>query len=79
MPGKAPSIEWALAFDCVEERTRAGAAQVLIVHGEGDALVPAANSRRLAAILPGATLQLLPRCGHNPQARRSCLDRAQPH
>mmetsp|Transcript_4384 Transcript_4384/g.12656 ORF Transcript_4384/g.12656 Transcript_4384/m.12656 type:complete len:464 (+) Transcript_4384:335-1726(+) len=41
--------------------------KVLIVHGEGDALVPAANSRRLAAILPGATLCVLPRCGHNPQ------------
>ncbi len=41
--------------------------QVLIVHGENDALVPAANSRRLAAMLPGARLEVLPACGHNPQ------------
>ena len=40
--------------------------QVLIVHGEGDALVPAWNSRRLAAGLHGARLVELDRCGHMP-------------
>ncbi|KAK9835008.1 hypothetical protein WJX81_003847 [Elliptochloris bilobata] len=40
--------------------------QVLVVHGEADALVPAWNSRRLAAGLPGARLIELDRCGHMP-------------
>ena len=48
------------------QRQRACCAQVLIVHGEGDALVPAWNSRRLAAGLPGARLVELARCGHMP-------------
>lgn len=41
-------------------------AQVLVVHGTADALVPAWNSRRLAAGLPGARLVELGRCGHMP-------------
>ncbi len=40
---------------------------VLIIHGVHDALVPASNSRRLAAMLPGCELALLQRCGHMPQ------------
>ncbi len=39
---------------------------MLILHGENDALVPAWNSRRLAALLPGATLRVYPECGHLP-------------
>lgn len=39
---------------------------MLIVHGEGDALVPAWNSRRLAAGLRCARLVELDRCGHMP-------------
>jgi pimeloyl-ACP methyl ester carboxylesterase len=42
-------------------------AQVLIIHGEGDALVPLSNSRRLAALLPGARLEVFSQCGHVPQ------------
>uniref|UniRef100_A0A061RJU7 AB hydrolase-1 domain-containing protein n=1 Tax=Tetraselmis sp. GSL018 TaxID=582737 RepID=A0A061RJU7_9CHLO len=42
--------------------------RVLILHGEGDMLVPASNSRRLAALLgPQADLIEIPRCGHQPQ------------
>lgn len=41
--------------------------KVLIIHGECDALVPVANSRRLASILPGTMLRIVPGCGHNPQ------------
>ena len=37
-----------------------------MVHGENDALVPAWNSRRLAALLPGAQLVIYPECGHLP-------------
>jgi pimeloyl-ACP methyl ester carboxylesterase len=39
---------------------------VLVVHGTADALVPAWNSRRLAARLPGARLVELGVCGHMP-------------
>ena len=42
------------------------AAQVLIVHGDKDALVPLWNSQRLAAMLPGVTLKVYPDCGHLP-------------
>lgn len=36
------------------------------MHGTADALVPAWNSRRLAAQLPGARLVELGVCGHMP-------------
>ena len=32
-----------------------------------DAVLPVSNSRRLAAMLPGARLVVLPACGHIPQ------------
>lgn len=32
--------------------------RILLVHGASDALVPAANSRRLAALLPGAEVRV---------------------
>jgi pimeloyl-ACP methyl ester carboxylesterase len=41
--------------------------QVLIVHGDRDALVPLSNSRALAAKLPNTQLQVVPQCGHVPQ------------
>lgn len=42
-------------------------AQVLIVHGDGDRLVPLRNSRRLAKLLGSAQLEIVPNCGHCPQ------------
>ena len=45
--------------------TRAAAIPILLVHGDRDALVPLANSRRLAAQL-GAALAVLPGRGHTP-------------
>ena len=41
--------------------------RVLIIHGAGDVLVPPANSRRLARMLPGAVLAEFDACGHVPQ------------
>ena len=41
--------------------------KVVIIHGEDDRIVPCSNSRRLAEIIPGCELKVLPRCGHNPQ------------
>ncbi|KAI0565441.1 Serine aminopeptidase S33 [Gracilaria domingensis] len=39
--------------------------QILIVHGESDAVVPLANSRKLAGGF-GAKLKIMERCGHVP-------------
>jgi pimeloyl-ACP methyl ester carboxylesterase len=36
----------------------------LVVCGESDLLTPPEQSREMAALIPGAQLQLLPRCGH---------------
>ncbi|CAL8467707.1 g7245 [Coccomyxa elongata] len=47
--------------------------KVLIIHGEQDALVPLWNSRRLAGVLPGASLQVFTCCGHMPM--EECPDR----
>ena len=44
----------------------ASGARVLIVHGENDAIVPVNNSRKLAAMLPGAKLVVMPGVGHMP-------------
>ena len=38
----------------------------LVVHGDQDALVPVENGRLLAGRVPGATLHILPGCGHLP-------------
>lgn len=46
---------------------RSSLSQVLIVHGENDALVPFRNSRKLAQIIPNAQFAGLSACGHNPQ------------
>ena len=40
--------------------------KVLIIHGVEDSLVPVANSRRLAQILPNAAFVEFERCGHMP-------------
>ena len=37
---------------------------LLVVCGEDDLLTPLAQSREIAAAVPGARLELLPRCGH---------------
>jgi pimeloyl-ACP methyl ester carboxylesterase len=37
---------------------------VLVLHGAEDSLVPARAGRELAALIPGARLELLPDCGH---------------
>jgi pimeloyl-ACP methyl ester carboxylesterase len=38
----------------------------LVIAGQLDPLVPAQLTRRIAASIPGAQLQLMPRCAHNP-------------
>jgi pimeloyl-ACP methyl ester carboxylesterase len=51
----------------------AGGVRVLLLHGTRDALVPAANSRRLARLLPGAELVEFEDCGHMPH--EECAER----
>lgn len=49
---------------------RTDAAQVraptLLLHGDADPLMPAAAAQMLAALIPGAQLELLPACAHAP-------------
>jgi pimeloyl-ACP methyl ester carboxylesterase len=44
-----------------------GGAPTLLLHGDGDRIIPASNSRALAAALPHAELEAVPACGHCPQ------------
>jgi pimeloyl-ACP methyl ester carboxylesterase len=39
----------------------------LVVSGEGDTVVPVADSQRLDSVLPSSDLVILPSCGHVPQ------------
>ncbi|GAA4710354.1 Pimeloyl-ACP methyl ester carboxylesterase [Promicromonospora umidemergens] len=51
--GRQAPVEWA-----------SGVGQALIVHGDSDRLVPAANATELARLLPGATVTVYPDSGH---------------
>jgi len=50
-------------FDNVS-RLRSYKGPILLLHGEHDAIIPPAHSRKLAAVAPQAELHFLP-CGHN--------------
>ncbi|MFN2168505.1 MAG: alpha/beta fold hydrolase, partial [Anaerolineae bacterium] len=39
----------------------------IVITGDGDKLVPMADTKRVSAVLPGATLVVLTDCGHVPQ------------
>ena len=41
-------------------------APTLVLCGEDDGMVPPENSRQLGELVPGATLRLIPHCGHLP-------------
>ena len=53
-----------------------GDIKVLIVHGENDKVVPVANSRKLAKLIPGAELVEMSQCGHMPQVGAAMCGRA---
>ncbi|MCK6565487.1 MAG: alpha/beta hydrolase [Dehalococcoidia bacterium] len=42
----------------------------LVICGEDDGMVPPANSRQIAALIPGAQLELIPQCGHLPMLEK---------
>jgi pimeloyl-ACP methyl ester carboxylesterase len=50
----------------LEEQLDEVSIPVLVITGEGDRIVPARNSERLAQELPGAELVVIPQCGHVP-------------
>ncbi len=45
-------------------------AEALVVWGERDAVLPVAHARRLEAEIPGASLHVVPGCGHAPIEER---------
>jgi pimeloyl-ACP methyl ester carboxylesterase len=51
-----------LAVACAQNNIK-----ILIIHGKDDVLVPVANSKRLAKVIPGATFVEIENCGHMPQ------------
>jgi pimeloyl-ACP methyl ester carboxylesterase len=65
--GTQAPVEWA-----------SGVGQVLVVHGDSDRLVPAANATELARVLPGATVTVYPDSGHGAvfQYHREFVDAA---
>lgn len=54
----------ALKADDRHDALGAIAAPTLVITGDADPLVPPANSRVLAGLIPGARLIEIPRCGH---------------
>lgn len=52
------------------QRCDALGVQVLIVHGDKDALVPLRNSVRLSKLLPNAELKVMKNAGHVPHEER---------
>lgn len=42
----------------------------LVICGEDDGMTPPENSRQIAALIPGARLELIPQCGHNPMLEK---------
>jgi pimeloyl-ACP methyl ester carboxylesterase len=53
-----------LSEDQVLERMHSIQVPVLILFGEHDRVVPPGNAEMMASLLPNATIQILPGCGH---------------
>ncbi|MDX6768867.1 MAG: alpha/beta hydrolase [Elusimicrobiota bacterium] len=53
--------------DVLDRRARAIRAPTVILWGEADRVVPASMATRMAKLIPGARLELIPDCGHLPQ------------
>ena len=57
--------------DCVTARDLGRIAQpTLLLWGDSDRIFPPATGRRMAAAMPHARLELMPRCGHVPPTER---------
>jgi pimeloyl-ACP methyl ester carboxylesterase len=55
---------WASVYHDTRARLGHVSAPTLVLHGGADELTPVANARRLAALIPDATLTVLPGVGH---------------
>ena len=60
----APAQAAAIAGHDTRERLGELTMPVLVIHGAEDALVPPSAAEEMAALIPGARLVLIPRCGH---------------
>ena len=60
----APAQASAIFGHDTRRRLRDLAMPVLVVHGAEDALVPPSAAEELARLIPGARLEIIPRCGH---------------
>lgn len=67
----APRQRWVDALASDEHDIAALPQEVLIVHGREDRVVPPANSRRFAALIPRAQLHVFGRCGHWTQIEQA--------
>jgi len=56
-------------------RLGAIACPALVVVGEDDGMTPPENSRQLAAMIPGARLEYIAQCGHNPMLEKPEAER----
>jgi 3-oxoadipate enol-lactonase len=56
-------------------RLRSVRAPTLVLHGSEDRIVPVANGRRLAELIPGASLEILDGAGHLYPTDEPCADR----
>jgi 3-oxoadipate enol-lactonase len=61
--GYSAQLQAIIGWDA-DSRLSKIAAPTLVVHGENDRLVPAANGRLIAGRIPGAGLVMLPRASH---------------
>ena len=60
----APAQFAAIARHDTRSRLSGLSLPVLVLHGDDDRLVPPRSGEELAALIPGARLELLPGCGH---------------
>ncbi|WP_281985274.1 alpha/beta fold hydrolase [Azonexus hydrophilus] len=58
-------LNWLRDVDLRPDATQVRA-PTLLLHGDTDPLMPAAAAQMLAALIPGAQLELLPACAHAP-------------
>jgi len=58
---------WSVDISALAARLGEIQQPALVVAGDGDTVVPVADSERLDSVLPNSELVILPRCGHVPQ------------
>ena len=67
----APRQRWIDAMSPSQDELRALDIPTLLVHGRDDKVIPADSSRKLAELIPNATLDIVPECGHWVQIEKT--------